>query len=76
MDITPKGLAAASACYVCQPENVQRSEIIYLLQQLAGNTMTPSQLAKASSCFCYGDKKVAESVMVYLMGSAATAAGA
>ena len=76
IDTTPRGIAAASACFVCQPEDTQRAEMIYLLAQLAGNTMTPAQLAAASKCYCYSDRRVAESVMVYLLQASAAAAGA
>lgn len=76
MDITPSGLSKAAACFQGIPPGDQNAIIIYLLQQLAGNTMTPAQLAKASACYCYSDKKVADSVMVYLLQASAAAAGA
>lgn len=47
----PSTLAGSSACY-CSNERQQLGEIVYLLQQIAGNTMTPTQLAQASACYC------------------------
>lgn len=61
----PAALAKAAACY-CSTEQQQLADIVYLLKQIAGNTMTPAQLAQASACFC-SDKKTQYANITYLL---------
>jgi len=45
--------------------------MIYLLQQIAGDTSTPSELAEKAACLCIPDAKQREAVMTYLLCLAA-----
>ena len=72
----PAALAKASACFNYSDGKVADAVIIYLLAQLAGNTMTPAQLAKAAACYVGQDAKMMDAEKVYLLCQAATAAGA
>ena len=62
----PNSLAKASACF-CSSPKVQMAEIVFLLQQIAGNTMTPAQLAKASACYVGTPQNVQWSEITYLL---------
>ena len=59
-------LAVAAKCF-CAPENVQRAEMIYLLQQIAGDTSTPAQLAKKAACYVGTPKNVQWAEITYLL---------
>lgn len=76
MTTDPAALSKLAACYVGMPLDTQNAVLIYLLQQIAGNTMTPAQLAKAAACWVGQDAQVIEAEKVYLLAAAATAAGA
>lgn len=72
----PADLAAAAKCFCIEDKTVQASVMIYLLAQIAGNTMTPAQLVDAAKCYCIPDSTSRDAVMIYLLCQAATAAGA
>ena len=55
IDCTPEAIARASACF-CFPEKEANGAIIYLLQQIAGDTSTPEELAEKSKCLCFPTK--------------------
>jgi len=64
----PNALQAAAACY-CFPKATQEAIMIYLLQQIAGDTSTPSELAEKAACLCIPDAKQREAVITYLLCS-------
>ena len=68
----PAALEKTSACY-CFNEPQTRAVLVYLLAQIAGNTMTPAELAKASSCYCF-DQKTGDAVLTYLLCQIANSA--
>lgn len=63
----PADLAAASKCFCFNDKNVEMGVVIYLLAQIAGNTMTPAQLADVSKCFCFPDTRTQSAVELYLL---------
>jgi hypothetical protein len=71
----PSTIANASACF-CGPSDSQRAQMIYLLAQIAGNTMTPTQLAAASVCYNCVPQDLQMAEITMLLCSIATAAGA
>jgi hypothetical protein len=71
----PSTIAKASACF-CGSEDSQRAQMIYLLAQIAGNTMTPNQLAAASVCYACIPNDLWQAEVTYLLCSIASAAGA
>ena len=75
LNCDPSAIAAASACF-CGPEDLQRAEMILLLQQIAGNTMTPSQLSAAAVCFNCIPEDVWRAEVTYLLCSIASKLGA
>lgn len=63
----PADLVAAANCFKCIPGGMQPEVMIYLLQQIAGNTETPDQLVQSAKCFkCIGQGMMSE-VIVYLL---------
>jgi hypothetical protein len=70
----PAALASASACY-CYDKRTANAVLIYLLAQIAGNTMAPDALARAARCYCIGDAKSRDAVLFYLLCQAANAGG-
>lgn len=62
----PTDLQAAARCY-CFPKDVQDAIIIYLLQQIAGDTSTPSELAAKAAKMRIPDEKQREAVITYLL---------
>lgn len=70
----PAALASASACY-CYDKRTANAVLIYLLAQVAGNTMAPDALARAARCYCIGDAKSRDAVLFYLLCQAANAGG-
>jgi hypothetical protein len=71
----PSTIAKLSACF-CGPEDSQRAQMIYLLAQIAGNTMTPNQLAAAAACYNCIPQDLWQAEVTYLLCSIASAAGA
>jgi hypothetical protein len=71
----PNALAAASACY-CGPEDLQRAEIIYLLNAISGLNLTATQLAAASCGYNCIPQDLAWAEITYLLCANAKAAGA
>jgi hypothetical protein len=72
----PNSLMAAAKCMKCIPTGMQPEVIIYLLQQLAGNTMTPNQLMTAAKCMKCIPAGAQPEVQTYLLCAIANAAGA
>lgn len=65
----PNELMQAAACFnKCIPQGAQGGVDIYLLQQLAGNTMTPDQLLEQAKCLnkCIPPGE-APGVIIYLL---------
>jgi hypothetical protein len=63
----PNALQQAAACYKCVPAGAQNEVIIYLLQQIAGNTQTPDQLMQSATCLRCVPQGMLQEVMVYLL---------
>lgn len=61
----PNDLMQAAKC-VCIPPGKQGDVMIYLLQQIAGDTSTPKELMEKAKCMCIPPGK-AEEVMAYLL---------
>jgi len=61
----PNALMQASKC-MCIPPGKEGDVMIYLLQQIAGETSTPKELMEKAKCYCFpkGEK---EAVMTYLL---------
>jgi hypothetical protein len=76
MTTDPNTLLAASACLKCISNGVKPDVMIYLLQQLAGNTMTPNQLMAQASCNRCIPDGMKWDVAIYLLTQIATTAGA
>ena len=75
IDCDPSALAESAKCF-CFPKDVEQAVIIYLLAQIASNTMTPSELAAAAAPYTGMPKNVQEAAIVYLACAASSAAGA
>lgn len=69
-------LLDASKCYNCIPTGAQSEVMIYLLQQIAGNTETVNQLMENSKCFKCIPAGMQPEVITYLLCQIANAAGA
>ena len=65
IDCDPSALAESAKCF-CFPKDVEQAVIIYLLAQIASNTMTPSELAAAAAPYMGMPKNVQEAAMLYL----------
>ncbi len=74
----PADLQAAANCFKCDiPKGEEALVMIYLLQQIAQNTMTPQELANAATCFrCGIPRGMEQEVIMYLLCQIATASGA
>jgi len=65
---TVAALTEASACVDCGiPRGAADAVQIYLLQQIAGNTMTPSELMEAAACYDCIPKGMRDAVQIYLL---------
>jgi len=73
---TPQQVASAAACYDCIPQGYRESVMIYLLAQIASNTMTPSELAAAAVCYDCIPAGYRLSVIIYLLAQVAAGGGA
>lgn len=73
LDMTPAGLAQASACY-CFTKDVAQRVKNYLWSVISGSNLTPAELAAASACYCY-DAKSAKMVLISLLCDQANDAG-
>ena len=62
----PNALQAAAACY-CFPKDTQDAILIYLFQQIAGDTSTPSELAAKAATMRIPDAQLREAVITYLL---------
>lgn len=69
MAATPSELANAARCIECAiPPGMQGAVLIYLFQQIAGNTQTPAELAESAKCIeCVIPPGEQAAVMVYLL---------
>jgi hypothetical protein len=72
----PNDLAQAANCMKCIPTGMQPEVIIYLLQQIAGNTQTTDQLVQSAACFKCIPSGMQADVQTYLLCQIANAAGA
>lgn len=63
----PADLIAASKCFVCVPKGMQNEVIIYLLQQIAGNTQTPNELLESAKCLKCLPPGTLPEIQVYLL---------
>jgi hypothetical protein len=71
----PATVAKASACW-CTDEATYRASMLFLLRQIAGNTMTPAQLAAAAACYVGIPEDVWRAEVTMLLCSISTAEGA
>lgn len=65
VDCDPNALMQAAKC-MCIPPGKELEVMVYLLQQIAGDTSTPSELMAKAKCICIPKGKT-EEVMVYLL---------
>lgn len=65
VDCDPNALMQAAKC-MCIPSGMEGQVMIYLLQQIAGDTSTPKELLEKAKCMCISEGKT-EEVMVYLL---------
>lgn len=63
----PNTLLEDSKCNKCIPKGEENAVIIYLLQQIAQNTMTPNELMEASKCFKCIPAGMQTEVIIYLL---------
>lgn len=67
VDIAPDVLIEDSKCEKCIPYGMQLEVIIFLLQQLSGNTMTPKELMEASKCNRCIPRGTQPEIIIYLL---------
>ena len=72
----PSLLAQAAACMSCVPRGMEQEIMIYLLQQIAGNTQTTDQLMESAKCIKCVPAGSQPEVIIYLLISIANAVGA
>lgn len=72
----PNALLDASKCFKCIPSGTQSEVMIYLLQQIAGNTETTDQLMDHSKCYKCIPAGMQPEVITYLLCQIANAVGA
>lgn len=63
----PNDLIQAASCNRCISHGDEGPVIIYLLQQIAGNTMTPDQLMQAASCLRCIPAGIQSEIQTYLL---------
>ena len=73
---TPQQVASAAVCYDCIPAGYRESVMIYLLAQIASNTMTPTELAAAAVCYDCIPAGYRLSVIIYLLAQISAGGGA
>lgn len=67
MALSPNDIAKAAAAFNGYSEGQKLAAFIYLLQQIAGNSLSPNDLSKASACFNCNDQGHQLAQIVYLL---------
>lgn len=63
----PNVLLEEAKCNECIPKGEENAVIIYLLQQIAGNTMTPNELMEQAKCLRCIPGGMQQEVIIYLL---------
>ena len=73
IDCDPHALEEAAKCFKCVPAGAQTEVMIYLLQQISGNTDTPDQLMQKANCMRCIPRGMQSEVITYLLCQIANA---
>lgn len=61
VECTPTALVAGAGCLTCLTPQQAEWIVVYLLQQIAGDTHTPAELVEHAKCFsCLSPKQLLE----------------
>lgn len=63
----PNVLLEEAKCNECIPKGEENAVIIYLLQQIAQNTMSPDELMAEAKCFRCIPAGMQQEVIIYLL---------